>query len=37
VTGHDRHVILKALTIAVEFISTLPENSQVSSQVMSMI
>ena len=28
VTGHDRHVILKALTIAIEAISTVPERRQ---------
>jgi hypothetical protein len=28
VTGHDRHVILKALTIAIEAISTVPEKRQ---------
>ena len=33
VTDHDRHIILKALTIAIEFISTLSENSQLSSDV----
>jgi hypothetical protein len=33
VTDHDRHVILKALALAIEFISTLPENSQLSSDV----